>query len=121
LDGFKNTGLSGSSRLILSVQTQSYCPWDFVGFRFGPYLNASVGMLGTETNGFRNSSAYSQIGLGVLIKNENLIINTFQVSIAFYPIIPGSGKNIFKFNTFRAADFGFRDFEIDRPGIVVFQ
>ncbi len=121
LDGFKNTGLSGSSRLILSVQTQSYCPWDFVGFRFGPYLNASVGMLGTETNGFRNSSAYSQIGLGVLIKNENLIINTFQVSIAFYPIIPGSGKNIFKFNSFRAADFGFRDFEIDRPGIVVFQ
>jgi hypothetical protein len=78
-------------------------------------------MLGNSGKGFENSSLYSQIGFGVLIKNENLIISTFQISISFYPVIPGSGQNIFKINSFSTAGFGFRDFEIGKPAIVVFR
>jgi hypothetical protein len=58
---------------------------------------------------------YSKIGIGVLIKNENLVFNTFQISLSLYPIIPDVGKNIFKMNSFGTADFGFRDFEIVKP------
>ena len=76
-------------------------------------------MLGNEVSGFKNSKVYSQIGLGVLIKNEKLVFNTFQISIAFYPVIPGRGKNIFKFNSFKSTDFGFRDFEIGKPATVI--
>jgi hypothetical protein len=121
LDGFNSTSLSGTSRLLLTIQTQSYAPWNFIGFRFGPYLNLSFGMLGNSETGFKNGKVYSQIGLGVLIKNENLVINTFQISIAFYPLIPGKGQNVFKMNSFRTTDFGFRDFEIGKPATVVFQ
>jgi len=64
---------------------------------------------------------YSQIGIGVLIKNESLILNTFQLSIAFYPSIPGKGLNVFKPDVFKTTDFGFRDFVIGKPGIVAFQ
>jgi len=64
---------------------------------------------------------YSQIGLGVLIKNEHLVINTFQLSIAYYPMIPGHGQNIVKVNSFRSADFGFQDFEIGKPSVVLFE
>ena len=109
------------SRLLFTMQTQSYAPWNFIGFRFGPYVTYSLGMLGDALTGFKNSKVYSQIGVGVLIKNENLVLNAFQLSISFYPIIPGHGYNIFKMNSFNTTDFGFRDFEIGKPGPVVFR
>lgn len=121
LDGFNSYSLTGTSRLLFTLQTQSYSPWNFIGFRFGPYLTYTLGMLGDEKAGFKKSKVYSQIGVGVLIKNINLIINTFQISIAFYPLIPGNGQNVFKLNPFRAADFGFRDFEIGKPAAIVFE
>lgn len=121
LDGFNSSALSGTNRLLFTLQTQSYAPWNFIGFHFGPYLICTLGMLGDGPSGFRNSRVYSQIGLGVLVKNENLIINTFQFSISFYPTIPGSGNNIFKINSFSTTDFGFRDFEIGKPAPIVFR
>jgi len=107
--------------MVLTLQTQSYAPWNFIGFRFGPYVTFSLGKLGDAESGFNNSRLYSQIGLGVLIKNEHLVINTFQLSIAYYPMIPGHGQNIVKTNSFRSTDFGFRDFEIGKPAVVGFQ
>jgi len=121
LDGFNSLGLSGTRRILFTVQTQSYAPWNFIGFRFGPFITYSLGMLGNSSSGFRNSKVYSQIGLGVLIKNENLVLNAFQISITFYPIIPGNGQNIFKTNSYQTSDFGFRDFEIGKPGTVTYQ
>jgi hypothetical protein len=64
---------------------------------------------------------FSQIGLGVLIKNANLVFNTFQISISFYPLIPGIGQDVFKMNSFRTTDFGFRDFEIGKPARVIYR
>ncbi len=121
IDGFNSSVLSGTSRLLFTLQTQSYAPWNFVGFNFGPYLIFSLGMLSDATTGFKNSPIYSQIGLGVLIKNDYLVINTFELSISFYPLIPGNGQDIFKINSFKTTDFGFRDFEIGKPAPVLYQ
>lgn len=121
LNGFNSIALTGKSRLLFTVQTQSYPPWNFVGFRFGPYLSYSLGMLGDEATGFKKRKVYSQIGLGVLIKNVNLVLNTFQISLAFYPAIPGIGQDIFKFNSFNTSDFGFRDFEFGKPSVIRFE
>lgn len=121
IDGFNSVGLSGTSRLLLTLQTQSYAPWNFIGFRFGPFFNITLGMLGTETKGLKHSKVYSQIGFGVLIKNLHLVMNTFQLSVAFYPSIPGNGNNILKLNSFKTTDFGFNDFEIGKPAKVSYQ
>ncbi|PRY98267.1 hypothetical protein [Marinilabilia salmonicolor] len=121
LRGFNSPVLTGTSRLLFTSQTQAYAPWNFIGFHFGPYLNFSLGMLGDAENGFRKSKLYSQIGLGILIKNDNLVMNAFQLSISFYPVIPGLGTNILKTNSFQTTDFGFRDFEIGKPDAVEFR
>lgn len=122
LDGFNSSGLSGTGRILLTLQTQAYTPWNFIGFRFGPFLNFTLlNMLGDSSSSSKNNRMYSQIGVGVLIKNENLVLNAFQLSIAFYPKIPDMGQNVFKTNSFRTTDFGFRDFDIGKPGIVTFQ
>lgn len=121
LRGFNSPTLSGNSRMVLTSQTQLYAPRSFIGFHFGPYFTFSLGMLGDAEKGFRSSKLYSQIGLGIIIKNENLVINTFQLSLSFYPEIPGVGNNLFKMNSFQTDDFGFRDFKIGKPGTVKFQ
>ena len=121
LDGFNSPVLSGNSRLLFTSQTQSYAPWNFIGFHFGPFVTLSLAMLGDAEKGFRSAKVYSQIGAGVLIKNDNLVMNTFQLSVAFYPVIPGKGNNILKFNSFQTTDFGFRNFEIGKPETVVFR
>ena len=121
LDGFNSSGLSGTHRMILTIQTQFYAPWSVLGFRFGPYLTYSAAILGAQSNGFNNSRIYSQIGIGVLMLNEKLVFNTFQISIAFYPLIPGNGRDVFKVNTFKTSDFGFRDFIIGKPDYIAFQ
>ena len=121
LNGFRSSELTGTSRFLFTIQTQSYAPWDFIGFRFGPFVSYSMGMLGNDLMGFKNSKVYSQLGVGVLIKNEHLVMNSFQISISFYPNIPGIGQNIFKINSFSTDDFGFRDFEIGKPGVVEFR
>jgi hypothetical protein len=121
LEGFNSKILTGTKRLLFSLQTQTYSPWRLLGFRFGPYIAYTMGILGDSERPFSRSRAYSQIGLGVLIKNENLVFDTFQISISFYPNIPGLGQNIFKMNSYRTTDFGIRDFESGKPTPVMYQ
>ena len=78
-------------------------------------------MLGNAGIGFKKSKLYTQIGMGVLIRNENLIFSTFQISIAFYSSISGIGEDVFKMNSFKTTDFRFKDFEIGKPTVVTYQ
>jgi hypothetical protein len=121
IDGFRSPALSGTNRLTVTFQTQSYSPWTFAGFRFGPYVNYTFGILGNDETRFRNSKMYSQISIGVLIKNQNLVFTTFQISLSYYPMIPGIGENIFRMNSIRTTDFGFRDFVLGKPAPVVYE
>jgi len=121
LNGFNSDVLSGTRRFLIVIQTQSYAPWNIMGFRFGPYLNLSFGMLGNETSGFKHSRMYPQLGAGVLIRNDFLIVKNMQISFAYYPSIPGDGNNVFKANPLRTSDFGFPDFVIGKPEVVDFR
>ncbi len=121
LNGFNSDMLTGTSRLLFVIQTQSYAPWNLAGFRFGPYLNFAFGMLGDENSGFSHSRIYPQFGAGVLIHNDYLVIKNFQVSFAYYPSIPGIGEDVFKANPVRSTDFGLPDFIIGKPEIVNFR
>jgi hypothetical protein len=121
IDGFHSSMLKGTKRILLTLQTQTYAPWNYIGFYFGPYISCSFGMLGDSENGFKSKNIYSSLSLGVLIKNVTLAISTLQISIGYYPNIPGVGNNIFKFNSIKTTDFGFQDYEIGKPETTVFR
>jgi hypothetical protein len=117
MKGFGGIDYAAKHMIVLTLQTQSYAPWNLIGFHFGPYLFASFGMLGKESTGFKQSHVYSILGLGMLIKNDYLMFSNFQLSLAFYPFVPGKGHNIFKMNGYKTSDYGFRDFEISKPEV----
>jgi len=120
IQGF-NSSLHGTKKIVLTLQTQTYTPWNVLGFRFGPYLICSLGLLGNATSGFKNSRVYQQFGIGTLIKNKYLVLSNFQISVAYYPSIPGKGYDIIKLNSFMTTDFGFGDLTFRKPGIVAFK
>ncbi|MFV8369862.1 hypothetical protein [Flavobacterium sp. LB2R40] len=120
LNGFRIADY-GTEKAIVTLQTQAYAPWNLWGFRLNPYLNYSIAMLGNAKNGLAESKAYSKIGIGLIINNDYLVFSSFQISLSFYPSIPGNGQNIFKTNSFETTDFGFQDFELAKPRTVIFR
>lgn len=121
IQGFDSRVLTGTKKLLLSLQTQSYSPWDLWGFRLNPFASLTLGVIGDEHHKLYESKVYSKIGLGLLIYNDYLIFNSFQLSIAFYPDIPNQGYNIFKTNSFRNTDIELPDFQVGRPVVVPYE
>lgn len=116
-----NSAIFGTKKMVLSVQTQFYSPWDLWGFRLNPYINYTAAVLGNEQVGLTKSKLYSSFGIGLIISNDYLVFNSFQLSIAFYPTIPGQGDNVFKTNSFETTDFGFQDFEFGKPRTIIYK
>lgn len=120
IQGF-NSAIYGTKKMILTLQTQVYSPWELWGFRMNPFFNYSIAKLGSTNSQFLNSKTYSRIGLGILITNDYIGFSAFQLSISFYPSIPGIGNDIFKINSFASSDFGFQSFELARPRQVIYR
>ncbi|WP_310559622.1 hypothetical protein [Flavobacterium sp.] len=120
IEGFKSA-IYGNQKMMLTFQTQTYSPWNVLGFRLNPYFNYTVAMLVDEKNGWNESKAYSKFGIGFIITNDYLVFNTFQISLSYYPKIRNSGNNIFKTNSLATSDFGFQDFGLDKPRTIIYK
>lgn len=105
----------GTKKYVLSLQSQFYAPWELWGFRINPFLNINAAMLGNEGTSITKSRFYSSLGVGVLIRNDYIVFNAFQLSLAYYPNMPGEGNHIFRTNAFRTQDFGFQHFNLGKP------
>ena len=116
--GFNSIILFGTKKILLTFQTQGYSPWSLWGFRLNPYLSYTFGMLSNENNHFSRSKMFSQFGAGLIISNDYLVFDSFQISFSFFPNIPGVGNNVFKTNAFNTEDIGFQNFEFSKPTII---
>lgn len=121
IQGFDSRTLLGTKKVVLTFQTQSYSPWNLFGFRLNPFVNYTMGIIGDEENKLYESKVYQKIGFGVLIYNDYLVFNSFQLSVAFYPNIPDAGRDVFKTNTFRNTDLTLPTFQVGKPTVVPYQ
>lgn len=120
IQGF-NSPIFGRQKWLLSLQTQTYSPGSWHGFRFSPYLNMTFGALSDTNRSLFQSKVYSKLGIGVLINNDYLVFNSFQISFSYYPTIPFEGDNLFKTNSFENTDLNFTDFQLNKPAYINYQ
>ncbi|SHG20822.1 hypothetical protein SAMN05444372_103183 [Flavobacterium micromati] len=111
----------GTKKAIITTQTQLYSPWNLWGFRLNPYFNYSVAVLGNNERGLLKSKIYNKIGIGLIINNDYLVFSSFQISLSYFPTIPGVGQNVFRNNSFETTDFGFQEFELAKPRTVIYR
>ena len=64
---------------------------------------------------------FSQFGAGLIISNDYLVFDSFQISFSFFPNIPRVGNNVFKTNAFNTEDIGFQNFEFSKPTIIEYK
>lgn len=118
--GFRNDSLSGGTRIILSVEPVLFLRRPVAGFRFALFAFGDAGVI--EWQGFREGGYYivPAIGAGVRIRNNQLVINTLQIRLAWYPNSPP-----FSEKSWIAADGLMRfkppRFEPDPPGVTPFR
>lgn len=119
--GFDSRTVLGTKKALLTLQTQGYSPWNLFGFRLNPFANFTMGVIGDEDHNLYESKIYTKFGLGLLIYNDYLVFNSFQLSFAYYPSIPGQGSDIFKSNTFKNTDIALPNFEVGKPVVVPYE
>ena len=119
IEGFKSQ-VYGTQKWVLSLQTQSYMPGNWNGFRFSPYINIAAGSLAAK-KALLNSEIYTKFTLGIQINNDYLVFSSFQISFSYYPRIPFEGDNIFKTNSFSNDDFIIENYVLGKPGYIRYE
>jgi len=118
LYGLNGTTLTGNTKMTLTSETVGYLPYDLIGFKFAPIIMAGIGMLGDPEHKIMKSRLYQSYSLGVMVRNENLLSSTFQVSFGVYPYFPASGGTAWKYNPVTSFTLRVRAFDFSRPEFV---
>ena len=107
--GLKNDSVCGAQRVTLSIESVVFSPANIYGFRFAFFGFADMSFLAGTNQIIDNGNILSGIGLGIRIRNDNLVFNTLQLRLGFFPNPPYysyinhlvvSGEQLLKPNTF---------------------
>ena len=87
--GFKNDSIKGTQRLSVSLESVLFSPINLYGFRFAFFGFTDLAFLSGTNEILGRGYALSSIGLGIRIRNDNMVFNTLQVRIGYFPNPPG--------------------------------
>lgn len=118
---FSSTEVAAKSKMVLNLEFVMYAPYKIIGFKFAPVFMMGFGTVGDNVETLFNSRIYQSFALGLLIRNEYLISNTFELSLGLYPFMPGYEDNTFKTNPIKSYSVRARDFGIAKPDLVPYQ
>ena len=118
LYGFDGGTLSGNSKMVLNFEAVAYAPYNFIGFRFAPVLLTGYGMIGDQQNKLLQSNLYQAYALGLMLRNENLLTSTFQVSFGLYPFLPNGQNYVLKYNPVTSFTLRVQIFSVSKPAFI---
>jgi hypothetical protein len=119
--GFSSDQLMNKSKLVLNLEFVMYAPYEVIGFKFAPVVLVGLGKIGGNVNDmFMGSRLYQSYALGVLIRNEHLVTNTFEISIGLYPFMTGHANNTIELNPIGSYALRARDYVIGKPDLIPF-
>jgi hypothetical protein len=117
--GLSNDALYGNRRFVINLENVCFTPIDFYGFKFVLFSFVDLAFIGRKPLIFTNP-LYSGIGVGLRIRNENLVFKTLQIRLSFYPKIPTDSSK-FGFEIMGTDRYQFKSFEGGKPSIVLFE
>ena len=118
--GFSSSTVKGKSKAILNLETVFYMPYNVLGFRLAPVLFIGLSKIGDTMQEVLNSRLFQAFSVGLLVRNENLVFNTFELSIGIYPYLPG-GKDGIRLNPVSSYRLKVRDFALPRPEVLLYE
>ncbi len=121
LYGFNNGTILGSSKMLLNLESVFYAPYNLIGFKVAPVVLLGFGMLEAAHYKLLAGQVYQAYAVGLLLRNENLLTSSFEISYGLYPNLPDGNKHFYKFNPAISFKVKIDVFEIAKPETVVYQ
>jgi len=85
LSEFDNGEVPGDNRIALRTESVFFSPWNFINFRFAPFVFANAALFTLEGEKFSQSKIFSSIGGGIRTRNEALIFGTLELKGYYFP------------------------------------
>ncbi|MCX6243924.1 MAG: hypothetical protein NTU98_04400 [Bacteroidetes bacterium] len=104
----------GKKSLAVTMSLVMNPPMYFYGFKFAFSLLAKGGFIAPDREILYHRAFYTGFGLGVVIRNDNLIFPLLQVSCYYYPTVPG-GVDWIQFRFQQDARLTLPDFTVTSP------
>lgn len=83
---FTGDSTNGVQRATLHTETTFYLNYKLLGFKFAPFAFGDLSFLTPERNAtLQKSSLYHGIGAGIRTRNENLVFNTIEFRMVYFP------------------------------------
>lgn len=120
IQGFESNEVYGTRKFVFSFQTQSYVPFNWLGFRTSPFVNFDLGFIGSAPDPFFKNEAFTKIGFGVLISNDYFVFENIKLSFFFFPKIPDDGSR-FRFSGTRDNQFNLQNYDYQPPHIIEYR
>jgi hypothetical protein len=107
--GYRNDSVQGARRASVNLESVVFSPLNIAGFRFAFFGFADLSSLTETGQAIAHGTILSGIGLGIRVRNDNLVFKTFQVRVGFFPDPPPysrinyvtiSGENPARFDNF---------------------
>lgn len=86
--GFRNDSIGNAQRFSVSIESVIFSPVNLYGFRFAAFGFADLAFLFDTNEYMSRGDLLSAVGIGIRIRNDNLILNTLQIRLGFYPNLP---------------------------------
>lgn len=86
--GFRNDSVNGTQRLSVSLESVLFSPVNIIGFKFAFFGFTDFSFLSGTNEILGRGYALSSIGLGIRVRNDNLVFNTLQIRIGYFPNPP---------------------------------
>lgn len=117
---FSTDRIRGTQKLVSNYEINFFTPYTPLGFRMVGVMFIDLALIGTQENPFYRSRLYQGYGLGLRLKNERLVFNTFQLSLHYYPGASDFGEQQLRHYHTEHPYYRFQGFEASAPYTVGF-
>jgi len=93
--GYDNPDLHGKKKLVFRSETVAFSDLYYYGFRFAFFGFLDMGFIGSSNNFILNNPIQPGFGIGLRMRNENLVFKTFQIRLGFYPSLSNGDNFLF--------------------------
>lgn len=110
--GLHTYAVRGTQRFSARLETISFTPFYILGFQLAAFSFADIAILNKASSFSLKGEFFQGYGLGLRVRNDHLIFDTFQLRLMMYPNTPGKTFGISISGIPRQL---FRDFTIGEP------
>ena len=118
--GFSSDTLRGNQKLSSSLATTFFLPYIKKGFRVSISSFCDFGVIVADNKKLVHSKTYWGFGVGVNLRNDNVVIKNISFRFAVYPTIPEDGRS-FQAILSSGNRGSFYDYHVTKPQVIQYE